>query len=869
MKCYPSRLTLLLIVFLMLTLRPLRAQFLDWDFEDIHTDVRQSGARPDLVRDGLDWFHTVYWHQERNQLVYGFQAPGTAWQWLDVPDSGTFGYEARLIVDDNQTAHIAYLHNDGGESTLRYAAYENGLWTIEEVLPGVAIGPYGPDLNFPTYIQPSLDIFLQDNGRPAIMFFNGDFGSIVTCSQVISIYTGYELNLNVALQVNDDQWLNTPQADVPYTGNLVCINGSDRFGEFCQVLEQSDGDRFALAVNLHNHELMYYRASPGDPSNWTYTILDSTSRTLAEEDIYFRESYHFPAASMQSDTVMHLAYGIAHHYGQANNWFNRSLFFYARFHPDSIGQPAYSPFFYEFPFPNEYRAFFQIAAATDDQVFISYYHPETSSMVVLETTNGGQNWTPDTLRQINLTARLQMQVRGDSLHVFAFDEDRNQLLQSSRPLNQPTWVDRYITQNESSGEFLSSVVRRENGQDQFWVAYTETGADQLQFAQKSSGNWTFETIDANERNVSDVSMQLNAAGEPVVAYVFRDLERLKIAYKEGGVWQFQTPESSSSARDVQLGLTPDSLHLMYYDISIGALKHTHGAYPAGPWQTDILDASSSIVGQRPSFVIDEQDQLHVAYMDVLNAKLRYAFRNTSGIWTLEDLTEAQNYTPANVSLAIGQDGNPRAAFRNAGANDIQYAERTGGSWQVNPVDGDVANIVGQPLRLILDSLDRPWILYNYAAVLDELRLVRRTNGGSWAQVSVLNPKEIANVFDFSLVEEDLYVIGRKNVVGATGIGLLYAEQGIKTQISAQLKPTALQMFPNPGREVVAIQVDPGLQPSRLEVYNLQGQSVHFWEIEPAVETMFSWSTADLPPGVYLFRLQSREGMLTRRWVKLP
>ncbi|MEO1449340.1 MAG: hypothetical protein AAFV07_07400, partial [Bacteroidota bacterium] len=272
MKAFPSRLTLLLLFVSLGCLEPVRAQFLNWDFENIHTDVRESGARPEVVLDDQGQFHAVYWHQERNQLVYGYESGG-GWQWLDVPDAGTFGYAASLVIDASQVVHIAYLHNDGGEATLRYAAYDNGLWTIEEILPGVFIGPYGADLNFPTYIQPSLDIFLQDDGRPAIMYFNGDFGSIVTCSQVISIYTGYELNLNVVRQVGADQWLNTQLADIPYTGDLVCINGSDRFGEFCQTFEQSDGDRFATAMNLHNHELLLYKASPADLTDWSYNIL--------------------------------------------------------------------------------------------------------------------------------------------------------------------------------------------------------------------------------------------------------------------------------------------------------------------------------------------------------------------------------------------------------------------------------------------------------------------------------------------------------------------------------------------------------------------------------------------------------------------
>ncbi|MEO1448045.1 MAG: T9SS type A sorting domain-containing protein, partial [Bacteroidota bacterium] len=413
-------------------------------------------------------------------------------------------------------------------------------------------------------------------------------------------------------------------------------------------------------------------------------------------------------------------------------------------------------------------------------------------------------------------------------------------------------------------------VNRIGTDDQIYIAYSEAGADQLRFARRENGSWSFENVDVPNQQVADVVMALDNSGIPVVAYVNKNLERLRLADKrDGNTWQFQTVEIGSKPRDVQLGLSVDSLFLVFYDVSIGALSYTHGAYPDGPWRTDVIDESSSIVGQRPSFVVDEQGRLHVAYLDVLNAKIRYAVRELNGVWNFEDATETQNFTPTSVSLALEQDGTPAIAFRNAASNEIVFARKGGGIWQTTPVDGEVSNIVGQPLKLILDSQDRPWILYNYAAVLDELRLVRRTKGGSWAQVSVLNPQEIANVFDFSLVEQDLYIVGRKNVVGATGLGLLFAEQGIKTNLSPALSQDAFTIFPNPGQEWMQVKLQEGLTKVRLDIYNVQGQQVHFEKVGDPPASVLTLSTQKLTPGVYIVHLQSEQGSTARRWVKMP
>ncbi|MEL7195776.1 MAG: hypothetical protein AAFO96_25315, partial [Bacteroidota bacterium] len=51
----------------------LHAQVLNWTFDNIVTDVQESGAAPQLLADAQGNLHATYWQQITDQLYYGFR----------------------------------------------------------------------------------------------------------------------------------------------------------------------------------------------------------------------------------------------------------------------------------------------------------------------------------------------------------------------------------------------------------------------------------------------------------------------------------------------------------------------------------------------------------------------------------------------------------------------------------------------------------------------------------------------------------------------------------------------------------------------------------------------------------------------------
>ena len=135
-----------------------------------------------------------------------------------------------------------------------------------------------------------------------------------------------------------------------------------------------------------------------------------------------------------------------------------------------------------------------------------------------------------------------------------------------------------------------------------------------------------------------------------------------------------------------------------------------------------------------------------------------------------------------------------------------------------------------------------------------------------------NIGSIANEYDFHLVGEDFYVVGKKNRPGDNGIALLYAPAGVTTAIEALQQQLSLKVSPNPMTTQGHIRFDnPVNGPMEIALYNLNGQKVH-----SVMKTSqlgagpqdIQWDAGTLASGVYFLRLQGSDFAVHRKVVVL-
>lgn len=852
---------------------PLYAQSLDWEYENILTDTESPGANADLVVDSDGNMHISFWKEGEDRLAYAFRDKQSGiWTIDNVMDGGNYGFRSAIAVDDNGDAHIAYLFNNADQSQLHYASNVSGSWVVEPLFSGVNIGPYGTDLAFPTYIQPSLDIFIDAAGEPSILFFNGNVPLIATCNGIQYYGAGYELNLNLLRHPGNGNWTYEPFDPVPYKGDNACLVGNDRFGEFCQVFPRNGAPPVAIANSLHNHELLLFQAASDSLDQWQSVAIDSVLRF--QTTAAFNEGFNFIDGSLSNDSMLHLTYRLAHHYGLGPINFSRQQFLYTKINLNAMGDSAYSAFHHTFTPNNFSRSHFSISHSSDDDVYVAYMDDRDGKLMVHQTNDGGDNWNTEELFDMTTNSSIQSATYGDSIFVFVYDVEKEGLRMFSKSLSGTNWEHEFAIISDQRGNAVSSDVIRDNGEDQMYIAFDEGGKEQLFFGERLNQSWTFDAVDSAGRGLGAISMQMSTAGEPCIAYVFESNETLRLAHRSGSNWQTEIIDSESMARDIILKEYQDSLHIVYYDISEGDLKYVRGK-SGGSWTKEVIDSTSLIVGQRPDLLIDASGTLHVSYIDVFLSQMRYARRSTNGQWTFEDISPIQEHTPTFNSIGLSSSGTVYVAFRDAAVDSIFLATKVpGGTWNIDGIIGGEVSQIGTPLKLLIDESDRPWILYNYASVQDELRLVRRDKWGNWHDVSVLNNQaEVANVFDFHLVEEDFYVIGKQNQIGNEGLGFLFAERGVATNLEQWTMNNSWKIFPNPSSSVLNMSLTTSAaMPMSIGIYNLDGKMIHpvmKTSQLPAGTYTFDWSPDGLAGGIYLVQLKSGDLLLNKKWVFIP
>lgn len=837
-------------------------QVINWNYEEITRDIYQSGSRPDLYVDGQGNFHVSYWRSNDDKLGYAYRNQATgAWTVESVPDPGLCGYASAVIAESDGTVHIVYHSDLAGNVVLKHATKPStGNWSISTLIDSSYLGLYGADLQYPTHMQHSLDLYFTPDQKVGLSYFNADYGLVLTCSGVGFTYFNYQMDLEGAI-LDQGNWTAVAYENIPYQGPFpTCLNRGDRFGEFVTLLNGPGGETYGLANSMHNNELVFYKGTDENPALWDRFSLDQLGNYLSDPEFY--EGFGFIDARIGANGFIHATYHTTELYGATGLATSRQKLVYARFHPDSMGKPDYEPFRYAFPGQTEPRYYATISPKDSNNISLTYFQRNSGDVIIQDTDDGGLTWSdPDTLYQdVTVNSMMRSSIIGDSLHLLLYDTRSDQIKMASRYLKDIPAIWRYsaATLSQAQGELTSSVVERNSGEDQVWVAYYDGLSGGVQLSERSGATWTTSTV-LPEVKIGAMELQKRENGELLIVHTEASTNQLKLARRQGSVWGLTDIPSTGQATAISTAIEGNDLHLCYYDPINQALRYSH-LDGSGSWQHAWVDSSSTFVGRQPSLKVDSLGGIHIGYYDPGNAQLKYAYRPAGGNWDTESLVLDGSVEAASLELALKSDLTPLIAYKNNVVDSIFLAERISGTWQTASMKGTQSATSGRPLRMLIDDLDRPWILYNFPTAINELRLVRRNVAGEWRQVSVLsNGAGIAGEFDFHRLEKDFYIIGRQNQPEETGVGLLYSPNGVQTNVAAPAESIGLSIAPNPTSGQLSVEWQQySVQPVTIRLYNLTGQQVLLVEEKaprnPGIQVQ-QLDLGELPDGLYLMQMQ--------------
>ena len=156
----------------------------------------------------------------------------------------------------------------------------------------------------------------------------------------------------------------------------------------------------------------------------------------------------------------------------------------------------------------------------------------------------------------------------------------------------------------------------------------------------------------------------------------------------------------------------------------GCLALTAGPVRATQWNIETVDHNYA---RFSSLAVDQNGQVHIAYMGDASPYLRYASGN-GGSWTVESPGGFGAYS----SLALDREGKPHISYYDGWGFKLRYARKEEGSWLHQTIDND--GPCGSESSIALDADDHPYFSYWSRHGTDTLKCAYYGDGAVTTQV---------------------------------------------------------------------------------------------------------------------------------------
>jgi hypothetical protein len=456
------------------------------------------------------------------------------------------------------------------------------------------------------------------------------------------------------------------------------------------------------------------------------------------------------------------------------------------------------------------------------------------------------------------------------------------------------------------GKYYGCISIVVDSADRPHIAYRApyNGDSALWYAVWDGSEWRKEVVDQEtEWSVAaDVYLKLDSRGWPRIAYsssIGGFVAKLKYAEWDGSGWRIETIEDTGNVGwDCCLELdSQDRSHIAYYDMCYDSLKYA--IKNGSSWDIEIVESGRG-VGYCISLELDSNDYPHLATVQTHPNReydVKYAYWDGSR-WR-RDVVEAGHHQE-NCSLALDSAERPHITYYDWDTSRLKYARWNGVSWKI----ADLPMIFSYSC-IVMNDQDQPcischswpnpeglayiWHEGEFDVELAELTAVPAGEGVlvNWrfegevpAGVRVLRGDEEPAYISGTLPGDASRYLDRDvepgiayrywlEVTGTDGTVTRFGPTEAVTVTGEAPELILYAAYPSPSRESVNFTYSiPEDGRVVLSVYDLSGRRVAVpldGELTAGRHEV-TWSCADVPSGVYLYRLETAAGSLTQRLV---
>jgi len=247
--------------------------------------------------------------------------------------------------------------------------------------------------------------------------------------------------------------------------------------------------------------------------------------------------------------------------------------------------------------------------------------------------------------------------------------------------------------------------------DHIHLAYTTyTQWDEtLVYMNYDGTTWT-DTLVSSSAHFGPIGIAVDSNNHPHISYAVDGADQcgngLRLASYTGTAWSHDTVEAGNN-RGCESAIViddNDNIYIAYQDRSDSKLKIATDK--SGSWDSYLVDTGSSPgdihPGYMTSMAMDQQGQFHIAHFDEKEDDLRYSTGVPNGQWTTT-IVDSAGHTGRDPSIALDAADNPHIVYRSWNGWSLKYAtiDPSTSNWTVSTISG--TNDVGDGNSLFIDQ----------------------------------------------------------------------------------------------------------------------------------------------------------------------
>ena len=274
-----------------------------------------------------------------------------------------------------------------------------------------------------------------------------------------------------------------------------------------------------------------------------------------------------------------------------------------------------------------------------------------------------------------------------------------------------------------------------DGNDDLHLAYTTytSWVETLVYMNYDGTAWTDQTV-SSSAHFGPVGIAVDSNNRPHISYALNGADQcgngLRLASYTGTGWSHSNVDSGSN-RGCESAIVideSDNIYIAYQDRSASKLKIATDK--SGSWDSYLVDTGSSpsqlYPGYMTSMAMVDSGQFHIAHFEEKDDDLRYSTGTPNSGWNTEIL-DSSGHTGRDPSIAVDAANLPHIVYHTWSGQNLKYATYDPGisDWKISTIanNGDV----GEGNSMFIDGNGIMHVPFNDATT-DVLRYATKSTG---------------------------------------------------------------------------------------------------------------------------------------------